>query len=63
VTILRRIRDAGATIVLVEHDMPAVMEVSDNVLVLEAGTLIAKGKPEEIARDPRVIAAYLGTEE
>ncbi|HEV7258666.1 MAG TPA: ABC transporter ATP-binding protein [Bosea sp. (in: a-proteobacteria)] len=63
VTILRRIRDAGATIVLVEHDMPAVMEVSDTVLVLEAGCLIAQGKPEEIARDPRVIAAYLGTDE
>lgn len=63
VTILRRIRDAGATIVLVEHDMPAVMQVSDTVLVLEAGSLIAQGKPEEIARDPRVITAYLGTDE
>jgi branched-chain amino acid transport system ATP-binding protein len=63
VTILRRIRDAGATIVLVEHDMPAVMQISDTVLVLEAGSLIAQGKPEEIARDPRVIAAYLGTDE
>ena len=63
VAILRRIRDSGATIVLVEHDMPAVMQVSDMVLVLEAGALIAQGAPEVIARDPRVIAAYLGTDE
>jgi ABC-type branched-subunit amino acid transport system ATPase component len=63
VAILRRIREAGATIVLVEHDMQAVMRVSDTVLVLEAGALIAQGSPEAIARDPRVIAAYLGTEE
>ena len=54
VAILRRIRDSGATIVLVEHDMPAVMQVSDMVLVLEAGALIAQGAPEVIARDPRV---------
>lgn len=63
VAILRRARDAGATVVLVEHDMPAVMEISDTVLVLEAGALIAQGAPQAIARDPRVIAAYLGTEE
>jgi ABC-type branched-subunit amino acid transport system ATPase component len=41
--------------------MPAVMEVSDTIFVLDAGAKIAEGPPEAIARDPRVIAAYLGT--
>ena len=63
VGILRRIRDAGATVLLVEHDMSAVMQVSDTVLVLEAGMLIAQGRPDVVTRDPRVITAYLGTDE
>jgi len=47
--------------VLVEHDMPSVMEVSDRLLVLDAGRLIADGSPHAVATNPQVIAAYLGT--
>jgi ABC-type branched-subunit amino acid transport system ATPase component len=61
IEVLRRIRASGVTVVLVEHDMPSVMEVSDRLLVLDAGRLIADGAPHEVANDRQVIAAYLGT--
>ena len=61
IDVLRRIRTSGVTVVLVEHDMPSVMEVSDRVLVLDAGRLIADGAPHEVAKNAQVIAAYLGT--
>jgi branched-chain amino acid transport system ATP-binding protein len=63
IDLLRQIRAEGVTILLVEHDMPSVMEVSDHIIVLDAGRRIAEGLPAEIAANPQVIAAYLGTAE
>jgi ABC-type branched-subunit amino acid transport system ATPase component len=61
VGILREIRARGVTVLLVEHDMAAVMRISDHIFVLDAGCMIAEGPPDAVAADKRVIAAYLGT--
>ena len=57
---LRRIIDSGITILLVDHDMGLVLNVCDYIYVIEFGATIAQGTPDEIRRDPRVVAAYLG---
>jgi len=61
--LIRRIRDMGITIILVEHDMDLVMGIAEWVVVLDSGQKIAEGTASQIQKDKRVIAAYLGEEE
>ena len=60
VKLIRRLNDTGITIVMIEHVMEVVMNVSDKVIVLNSGELLAEGTPEEVCNEEKVIRAYLG---
>jgi branched-chain amino acid transport system ATP-binding protein len=59
--LVKKIRDSGITVIMVEHIMKAVLGISDRIIVLNVGMKIAEGPPKEVVKDQQVIEAYLGT--
>ncbi len=60
IDLIRRVRDSGVSVFMIEHVMQAVMNLSDRIVVLNFGQKLAEGRPEEVARHPQVVEAYLG---
>lgn len=63
IKLIKKIRDSGVTVIIVEHIMKVIMAISNRILAINHGSVIAEGTPEEVARHPEVIAAYLGESE
>ena len=63
IAVIRRIRDRGIAILMIEHVMRVIMSLSDRIVVLNLGGKLAEGTPREVASNPEVIAAYLGEPE
>ncbi len=63
IQLIMTIRTKGITQMVIEHDMKAIMRLSDRIVVLNSGEKLAEGKPKEIVENPQVIEAYLGAEE
>jgi len=63
VELVRNVREEGVTVVFIEHVMPVVRDLADRVLVMDHGSELARGTYAEVTNDPKVVEAYLGTED